>query len=281
MNRASSRAWTHDDVRHGARPALLWIALGAFTMIAVLLTAAPANWLARYVAATSDGRILLADARGSIWHGDAVLGVATGRTGLGSKRQASSALALPGRINWAVEMPRGLALVLRLTQDGVLPQPVRVSLGTSVIAVEAGRALLPAELLWLLGAPLNTLRPEGRLEVRWDALKIAANRPLVAAAEVRVADLALAASTVRPLGDYRVVLKSDQRGLNWRLDTERGPLKLEGTGSISRGSPEKVEASVRASAAADASPQTVERLKPLLDALGRRVGGVAVIEVKS
>ena len=282
---AISLAWVRDDARRGARPAMLWIALGAITMIAAVLAAPPANWLARYVAAKSNGRILFADARGSIWRGDAVLGFAAGRTSSGSDGQASSALALPGRIKWAVEMPRGLALVLRLTHDGVLPQPVDVRIGigarTGAIAVEAGRALLPAELLRLFGAPLNTLRPEGRLDVRWDALEITDNRPIVAAGEVRFADLALAASTVRPLGDYRAVLKSDERGLSWRLDTERGPLKLEGMGSVSPGSRGKVEASVRASAAADASPQTVARLKPLLDALGRRAGGVAVIEIGS
>ena len=257
----------------------VWIVLGVIVVCAVVLAAAPANWIARYVASRSDGRILFADARGTVWRGDAVLALAE-RGGVdavaGSSLAAASALALPGRINWAVELPHGLALVLLLTHDGVLQQPVRVRVGVGgAIDVAAGAASLPASLLRLAGAPLNTLRPEGQLVVQWDALAINNGRPLAAAGTVRIGDLAVAISPVRPLGDYRVAWKSDERGVTWRLDTERGPLQLEGMGTIAQ----RAKVSVRASIASDASPQTVARLKPLLDSMGRRTGDAAVMEI--
>ena len=275
----STGARSPDADEAGGRSTFLWIVLGLVVVCAVVLAAAPANWIARYVASRSDGRILLADARGTVWHGDAVLAFAE-RGGIDAAA-SMSALALPGRINWAVEVPHGLALALLLTHDGVLQQPVRVrfGIGGGAMDVAAGAASLPAALLRLAGAPLNTLRPEGQLAVQWDALTIRSGQPLVAAGTVRVGDLAISISPVRPLGDYRVAWKSDERGLTWRLDTERGPLQLDGTGTMASRAGVNARVNVRASVAADASPQTVARLKPLLDALGRRSGDAAVIQI--
>ena len=263
----------------------LWIVLGVLVVCAIMLASAPANWVARYVASRSEGRILLADARGTVWRGDAVLAFAE-REGVdaapGSSSAApSTALALPGRINWVAQMPHGLALGLLVTHDGVLQQPLRVRFGVGVgeMDVAAGVATLPASLLRLVGAPLNTLRPEGRLAVQWDALEIGSGKPLIAAGTVRVGELAVAISPVRPLGDYRIAWKVDQRGLTWRLETERGPLQLEGVGTMPQHAGANVRASVQARVAADASPQTVVRLKPLLDSMGRRSGDGAVIEI--
>ena len=56
---------------------------------------APAAWLTRYVASATDARVLLSDARGSVWSGSAVV-VLTG--GPGSRDAAS----LPGRIEWSL-----------------------------------------------------------------------------------------------------------------------------------------------------------------------------------
>lgn len=273
MTRGSKSAYADQP---GRLSTLLWIVAGLVVVCAVVVAAAPANWIARYVASRSDGRILLADARGTVWRGNAVLAFAE-HGGVDAGAVSTSALALPGRLNWAVEVPDGLALVLLLTHDGVLQQPVRVRLGfgSRVIEVAAGAASLPAALLRLAGPPLNTLRPEGRLAVQWDAFAIAGGKPLVAAGTVRVGDLAVAISPVRPLGDYRVAWNSDQRGLTWRLDTERGPLQIEGSGTLAQ----HVRVSLVARVANDAPPQTAARLKPLLDAMGRRSGDAAVIEI--
>ena len=56
---------------------------------------APAAWLAGWVERASQGHLLLADARGSLWNGSAVA-VLTG--GAGSR----DARALPGRLQWTL-----------------------------------------------------------------------------------------------------------------------------------------------------------------------------------
>ena len=51
--------------------------VGLVVVIAVVIATAPANWLAHFLAARTQGRVLLADARGTIWSGNAVLALAS------------------------------------------------------------------------------------------------------------------------------------------------------------------------------------------------------------
>ncbi|MFN9212289.1 MAG: type II secretion system protein N, partial [Betaproteobacteria bacterium] len=53
------------------------VALAA--VLATVLVVAPAQWVAAAVDRASDGHLLLADARGTLWRGDATLVVAAGR----------------------------------------------------------------------------------------------------------------------------------------------------------------------------------------------------------
>ena len=90
--------------RAGRRWAVWGVLLGA---LGAALANAPAQWLADALHQASAQRLLLADARGSLWTGSAVL-VLTGGTG---SRDAS---ALPGRLHWRLRPDwRGLALAAR------------------------------------------------------------------------------------------------------------------------------------------------------------------------
>ena len=83
-----------------------WALLGAVLggLIAAVVYA-PAAWLANTVQDATGGRLLLADARGTVWNGSAVM-VLTGGAG---SRDAS---ALPGRLNWTLGLD-GAAFALR------------------------------------------------------------------------------------------------------------------------------------------------------------------------
>ena len=84
---ASTGRWQR-SLRAGRRWAGWGAALG---VVFGLVTQAPAQWLADSLARATQGRLLLAEARGSLWDGSAVL-VLTG--GAGSR----NASALPGRL---------------------------------------------------------------------------------------------------------------------------------------------------------------------------------------
>ena len=265
-----------------SRGAIVATAVAAsLVVLAIVGWNAPANWLALYVARQTRDVVLLADAQGTIWSGSAVvaLGVAdaaaAGPIGPQGGVPAPDRLALPGRVTWTLEITRALAPVLHLTHDGVLLAPLDARYSAGGLAIDAGAATLPASMLQLLGAPMNTLLPEGRCTLRWSALRFAGDDPPVGEGTLRVEGFALALSPVRPLGDYFVTWTSAARGLTWQLATERGPLMLEGNGTFES----RAKARIVVRAAADAPINVVAQIGTLLDMIGRRAPNEAVIEV--
>ncbi|MGL6113128.1 MAG: type II secretion system protein N, partial [Rubrivivax sp.] len=84
-------AWEH---RHKAVARWGWAGLVCGGAVA-LLAFAPAAWLADAVARHTQQRLLLADARGTVWNGSAVPVLSGGPDSL-------SAAALPGRTGWTL-----------------------------------------------------------------------------------------------------------------------------------------------------------------------------------
>lgn len=270
------------------RTAIVATVVGAvLCMVAIVIWNAPANWLALELASRTHGVLLLADARGTVWSGSAVLALGTPRTpgteaggdpgGDPSSVPADGArLALPGRITWTLEIDRSLAPVLHLTHDGILlARPVTARFQDGGLTVDAGAVTLPASMLRLAGAPLNTLLPEGRCELQWNGLRFDDAGRAVGDGTLRISSFALAISPVRPLGDYRVTWSSAATGVTWQLATERGPLELQGAGSITGRRP---RARVAVRVARDATPALAAQLNPLLDMLGRRGSNEAIVE---
>ncbi len=252
----------------GRAPAVAFAAIALLLMLAVVVAFAPANWLAREVASRTGGHLLLADADGTVWSGSAVLAIG----GVGG---ASDRLALPGRVTWTLEFARFLAPVIHLKQDAVLRQPIDVRVVDGGLEVGAGSASLPASLLRLAGAPMNTLRPDGRCEVDWGPLRQSGGA-WAGSGALRVLSLSVAISPVRPLGDYAATWVVGREGLDWTLATERGPLELRGAG---RWAGRSVQARVVARVAAGTPVPVAARVVPLLDAIGRRSEGEAVFEL--
>ena len=129
--------------------------LGALLALLVYL---PAAWVARSVAQATGGQLLLADAKGSLWRGSAVL-VLTGGEG------ARDASALPGRLHWrlgfsgsAGAQPEGAANAA--SGDGVAPSSVG-SFSAPALALRLRHACcINGELLARVVPGLSRLRVE-------------------------------------------------------------------------------------------------------------------------
>ena len=142
--------------RWAVRWALVGALLGALISLAVY---APAAWLAAMVQDATAGRLLLADARGTVWNGSAVM-VLTGGAG---SRDAS---ALPGRLQWTLGLD-GAALAMRAKQACCISGELllRVAPGLGRLRLELPTTAGPATQIgqwpaaWLtgLGTPWNTL----------------------------------------------------------------------------------------------------------------------------
>ncbi len=255
-----------------------WAVAGAgLGAAAALLAFAPAAWLAGAVARATDERVLLADARGTVWSGSAVV-VLTGGAG---SRDAS---ALPGRLHWTLS-PEGAALGLHARQacciNGELH--LRVQPGFDRLRVELPPApgvigQWPASWLVGLGTPWNTLQPSGALLLSSPGLSLeqAGGRwALTGQAQLELAAMASRVSTLAVLGSYRLVVSGDAaRGdtASLSLSTASGALQLSGQGQWA-GS--RLHFTGQASAAEGSEAV----LGNLLNIIGRRQGALSVISI--
>lgn len=256
-----------------------WAAWGAVVgALAALVVLAPAAWLARAVAGATDGRLLLADARGTVWSGDAVVVL----TGGADSRDAS---ALPGRLSWALRW-RGSAfdLVLRhaccLNGDVALRwQPGIGRQQVTVLAPADGTiGQWPAAWLSGLGTPWNTIQLAGSMRlsspafgVEWVQGRLRVNGSL----QLDLDHVASRLSTLDPLGSYRVVVQGDPAGGDGTavtLSTLDGALRLNGQGMFSGGR-------LRFSGQAQADEGREAALSNLLNIMGRRDGARALITI--
>ncbi|MDE2276447.1 MAG: type II secretion system protein N, partial [Burkholderiales bacterium] len=244
---------------------------------------APAAWLARWVAAVTDQRLLLADARGSVWNGSAVPVL----TGGPDSRDASS---LPDRLHWTLGL-EGLGLALHARQacclNGTLHLRLVPGFGRwrfELVAAPppaAGRAWVarwPASWLVGLGTPWNTVRPSGQMELSSPGLTlelVQGRLRFSGDAALALDGVASRLSTLDPLGSYRLSLHGDAaRGMaaTLRLDTIRGPLQLSGSGDW-------VGSRLRFSGRASADEGSGPALLGLLGIIGRREGAAAVFSI--
>jgi general secretion pathway protein N len=132
----------------------------------------------------------------------------------------------------------------------------------------------PASWLVGLGAPWNTVQPEGQMQLHTTQLQWtqqAGQGQLQGQAELQMQQLSTRLSTLRPLGTYRLrVQGGDTVALT--LDTLEGSLLLQGTGQLLRG---RVHFNGEASAAPDAQAA----LSNLLNILGQRQGAKSILKM--
>ncbi|HSQ73440.1 MAG TPA: type II secretion system protein N [Rubrivivax sp.] len=260
--------------------ALSGAALGATLAVVAL---APAAWLADAVARASEQRLLLADARGTVWSGSAVP-VLTGGAG------SHDASALPGRLQWRLGFDAG-ALALRATHACCLngEMLLRWSPGWARSRFELtpppGPAGAPGVIghwpaAWLvgLGTPWNTLQPSGSIRIASPGLAVESvqGRWLFSGrAEIDLESMASRISTLDELGSYRLVLQGDAaqgEAASVQLSTLRGALQLSGQG-------EWAASKLRFQGQAGAAAGSEAVLNNLLNIIGRRQGALSVISI--
>jgi general secretion pathway protein N len=258
------------SVRWGVAGAVLGV-------LAALLFFAPAAWLAGAVASATQQRLLLADARGTVWSGSAVA-VVTGGAG---SRDASS---LPGRLAWTLR-PHGLGLELQLQHACCLNGnvAVRISPGISrtdytLVPPPGWVAQWPTAFLGGLGTPWNTMELGGSARLVSPGLKLASvqGRWFVdGRAELELLNVSSRLTTLDALGSYRMSISGDAAnpGISQlSLSTTDGALQLSGNGTVS-------PTGVRFRGEARASALEESALSNLLNIIGRRDGARSVISI--
>jgi general secretion pathway protein N len=246
-------------------------------LIVALIAFAPAAWLTGYVASATGERVLLSDARGTVWSGSAVV-VLTG--GPGSRDAAS----LPGRIEWSLA-PHGLGFELQARHacclNGNVVLQIRPGFGRTTVALVPPSGWVgqwPSAFLGGLGTPWNTLQLGGTARLVSPGLTIESVQGRVlfnGRADLELVGVSSRLTTLDTLGSYRMSLSGDPANpgvsiLN--LTTTEGALQLNGTGSWG-------PSGVRFRGEASAGAADESALSNLLNIIGRRSGARSVISI--
>lgn len=235
------------------------------------LVFAPASWLGVLLEHASGGQVQLLEPSGTVWRGQ-------GRLRLSGGSGSADGRLLPGRLRWQLQ-PGWLVLRLELQADCCTDAPLQASLRAQWrgmrLDVDAGESRLPADLLVGLGAPWNTLRPDGELRLGARGLSLEWSAGRVQARGVATLDalgMSCALSTLRPIGSYRLQLQGagGSGPPQLILQTLDGSLRMAGSGQWS-GS----RWNFRGQASADAAHEQV--LGNLLNIVGRRQGAQSEI----
>ena len=250
-----------------------WALAGALLgLVGALCVWAPAQWLAHAVTLASHDHVQLQDARGTVWQGSAQL-VLTG--GAGSR----DAQALPGRIAWTLQ-PLSAQAQLTLRSDCCMPSPLQMRMAPTADGVRLSLSdtpsVWPAALLSGLGAPWNTLRPEGDLALAPQQLSAQWQRAgwrMQGRLLVTARDMASRLSPLKPIGTYEVAIAAGDAlsdPVTLQLRTVSGSLLLSGQGQWAG-------QRLRFQGEASAAPAHEAALNNLLSIIGRRQGARSLL----
>ncbi|RKP58519.1 type II secretion system protein N [Pararobbsia silviterrae] len=234
-----------------------WVFVGFVAIVVTVLVMLPAAWITPQFAARTGGRIILADPSGSLWHGSATLRLAAGS-------DSGDLTELPGRLEWTTSFGSLFAgrVHMTLNQTDAMRAPVEVVASMREATLGAGGIDVPASLLDGLGAPFNTLALRGVVRLDWGEWRVFGPRAF-GRMTVTMSDVAARISRVRPLGAYRLVYEAQGDTASMTLTTIRGPLMLDGTGTMR-------DRHLMFTGSAHAEPNYADNLRSLLDLLGRR-----------
>ncbi len=237
----------------------------------------PAAWVAQGVASASNQRLLLADARGTLWSGSATA-VLTGGP------QSRDASALPGRLEWTLAL-RGYGFELRAQHACCLNGSVAVQvrpgigkLGFTLLPSPGWIGQWPSSWLSGLGTPWNTLQLGGAVRLLSPGMRIEAVQGrwrIDGRADIELLGVSSRMTTLNTLGSYRMSISGDQAQGSvprLQLSTQEGALQLSGEGSLGPGG-----LSFRGEARAEAADEPA--LNNLLNIIGRRDGARSVISI--
>ena len=251
-----------------------WAIFGTILgLLLSLLSFAPAVWLGDILASATNQQLQLSDPRGTVWRGDAQLVLSGGQ---GSQ----DTMALPGRLEWELSpTTRGLHLSVRAAC--CTPQPLQLTLQPGwkrvALLMSDGMSEWPAGLLAGLGAPWNTIQPQGLLQLRSERLSVEwfdGRASVSGSARLDALGMSSSLATLRPIGSYRLILagSAGRAPPTVQLQTLEGSLNLVGNGQW-------VGAHWTFRGEASAAPEREQALGNLLNMVGRRQGSRSVISL--
>ncbi|MEO6363211.1 MAG: type II secretion system protein N [Caldimonas sp.] len=258
--------------------AVRWAVAGTiFGVVVGFVLFAPAAWLAQAIASATGERLILSDARGTVWSGSAVA-VLTGGP------QSRDAAYLPGRIEWSLS-PRLYGAELAARQDCCMNGTVLVQLRpgfnrlrATLVAPAGAVGQWPSAWLGGLGTPWNTLQLGGNVRLVSPGVttieSVEGRWRMDGRIDLELEGVSSRLTTLETLGSYKVSLTgSGGNGATLlSVSTTDGPLQLTGSGTVGPGGV-KFRGEARSATVDEAA------LSNLLNIIGRRDGARSIISI--
>ena len=201
------------------------VAMSAY--LACLIAMAPAALLDTVADRSTGGTVRLAEAHGSLWSGAGHLEI----------RDASGLRGIGRNLVWRFQ-PLSLLQGRLGFQFNVADSARSFAASISPFGAEIAEAdfVLPAAALGLAVPSVALIEPTGELFVHVPRL-VVADKEISGNVLVRWQSAGSSLTAISPLGDYELRLDSEAGGLSTSLSTLKGPLHLEGKGSLRGGGP--------------------------------------------
>lgn len=250
-----------------------------------LVLQAPAHWLGAAVASASQQHVLLLNPQGTVWQGSADWALSPAHASVGNADNQH--VTLPSRLQWRVwpsaeVSSLSMGLAIELNSSCCTPMPLRAFVGATLeglrLSFQDQASTWPAHWLVGLGAPWNTVEPDGTLQLQtqqlawlqpWFNKSLAS--PMTGQVQLQWQHLSTRLSTLRPLGSYRVTVKGGDT-MQVELETMEGSLQLHGQGQW-------LNHRLRFRGEATAQPDAEAALSNLLNVLGQRRGNKSFMEL--
>lgn len=229
---------------------LLTLLFGSVFLVGLIFFA-PASLAGYALERASGGALTLAQTRGSLWNGS---GVALLR--LKARYQTL------GNYRWNLKL---FSASLQVQAGEAAPMTVRYVPFSGRINIYNVHVTLPASIFAIAAPELGPYQLQGSLETSCDHLTLEAGG-MNGQITMDWLHAASALSTIRPLGDYRILLQGNGDTLNAQLSTLSGKLQLSGNGSYDNAT------GMHFSGTAQAAPGTAEtELNEMLHHMGPEI----------
>jgi general secretion pathway protein N len=198
--------------------------------LAMWLMQLPAQWVSTTLNHFTQGRVLLLEARGTLWQGSAFLALGAGPGG-------GAVTAWQHRIQWQLAPSSLNEITLNLTaaeSTAFTPWVWRARWTPSGWHILADHLdwQFPSQWLTGLGAPWNTIEPAGQARITspgWQWRQAGRSWQSQGQLTLTLQDFATQLSSLKPLGDYQLMIDATP-STHVELKTLKGPLQLAGHG---------------------------------------------------
>lgn len=242
------------------------IGLIATPCIAILLLALnfPISWASSLISNQSQCKINLESPQGTIWSGNTSISLGNLINGTCSEKAF-----VTERIIWSTSChPMKISCEINIT-SAMLSKPGSIFITPSKSTLSSNELSLPMKILQDLGAPWNTIKPEGQLTLAWGDLTLI-NNNYSGIVNLTITDASSQLSSVKPLGDYQINISS-LNARTFEVKTLKGALEISGKGTLAGHG-------IEFTGEAIAKPEYKEALTGLLSVIGKTSNDVTKLQ---